>query len=73
MRRALMKVLPRHKPGLTYADVGQQVRLHLSQAEFPGGEKAGWWLKCVQLDLEAKGAIEREPKAKPLRWHRGDA
>jgi hypothetical protein len=35
----------------------------------PGGVKAGWWVKAVQLDQEAKGALVREP-TKPLRWHR---
>jgi uncharacterized protein YndB with AHSA1/START domain len=34
-----------------------------------GGAKAGWWTKCVQLDLEAKGTVVRKT-AKPLRWHR---
>lgn len=70
MRRALLKVLPRQKPGLTHAEMGQQLLPHLPDDEFPGGAKAGWWLKCVQLDLEAKGVIAREPTAKPLRWHR---
>jgi hypothetical protein len=51
-------------------ELGEQVRLHLPDDEFPGGAKAGWWTKCVQLDLEAKGVIVREPSAKPLRWHR---
>jgi hypothetical protein len=35
----------------------------------PGGAKAGWWVKTVQLDQEAKGSVVREP-GKPLRWHR---
>jgi hypothetical protein len=70
VRRALLKVLPRRQPGLTYAEMGEQVRQHLPDDEFPGGAKAGWWIKCVQLDLEAKGVIAREPSAKPLRWHR---
>lgn len=26
---------------------------------FPSGEKAGWWVVAVQLDLEAKGIIKR--------------
>jgi hypothetical protein len=39
---------------------------HLPVELFPGGAKAGWWAKTVQLDLEAKGIIARE-KAKPLR------
>ena len=33
-----------------------------------GGQTVGWWLKCVQLDLEAKGLIKRH--GKPLRWYR---
>lgn len=42
---------------------------HLPDDLFPGGAKAGWWSKAVQLDLEAKGVIARE-SSKPLRWHR---
>lgn len=30
-----------------------------------------WWAKCVQLDLEARGEVVRDAKAKPLRWRRG--
>lgn len=70
MRRALLKVLPREKPGLTQAQMWEQVLAHLPEDEFPGGAKAGWWTKCVQLDLEAKGVIERDRSAKPLRWNR---
>lgn len=73
MQRALLKVLPREKPGLTQAQMWEQVLAHLPEDEFPGGAKAGWWIKCVQLDLEAKGVIERDRSAKPLRWHRLDA
>jgi hypothetical protein len=35
---------------------------------FPGGEKAGWWVKAVQLDLEAKQVIARTPS--PVRLYR---
>lgn len=70
MRKALLKVLPSRKPGLTQAEMWEQVPPHLPQDEFPGGAKSGWWVKCVQLDLEAKGVIERDRSAKPLRWHR---
>ncbi len=41
---------------------------HLPQDLFPGGATSGWWLKCVQLDLEAKGMVIRE-NTKPLRFH----
>ena len=66
MRRAILRVLPRRSPGLTLADLAAAIRPHLPEALFPGGAKAGWWLKTVQLDLEAKGAVTRE-KVTPLR------
>lgn len=53
MRRALLKVLPSRTPGLTLADTLTAVLPHLPAALFPGGAHAGWWLKTVQLDLEA--------------------
>jgi hypothetical protein len=69
MRKAVLKVLPVAKPGLTVAEVQQRVLEHLPYALFPGGATAGWWMKAVQLDLEAKGIVKRE-KTSPLRLHR---
>jgi hypothetical protein len=69
MRRTLLDVLPRRSPGLTYAEMSSAVVSRLPADVFPGGARAGWWLKTVQLDLEAKGTITRE-KARPLRWRR---
>ena len=69
MRDALLHVLPTTAPGLTEAEFRDAVLPHLPDDLFPGGAKAGWWSKSVQLDLEAKGVIARE-SAKPLRWHR---
>ena len=66
MKRALLKVLPKKSPGLTVDEAHDGVRPHLPQDLFPNGAKAGWWLKAVQLDLEARGVIARE-KTKPLR------
>jgi hypothetical protein len=59
MRDALLRVLPDAPPGLTVAQAKTALLEHLSPDLFPGGEKAGWWLKAVQLDLEAKGVIRR--------------
>lgn len=70
MKITLLKVLPKKAPGLTGSEMSRAVLLHLPEAEFPGGAKSGWWLKCVQLDLEAKGVVIRETSSKPLRWHR---
>ncbi|MDD7970998.1 DUF6958 family protein [Roseinatronobacter alkalisoli] len=68
MRAALLSVLPKAAPGLTVAEAKMALLPLLPEALFPGGDKAGWWLKAAQLDLEAKGIIARE-NTKPLRLH----
>jgi hypothetical protein len=69
MREALLQVLPVGAPGLTVAEAKERLLPLLPDALFPGGDKAGWWLKAAQLDLEAKDVIRREA-TKPLRLHR---
>lgn len=69
MRDALLQVLPVGAPGLTVAEAKERLLPLLPEALFPGGDKAGWWLKAAQLDLEAKGVVRREA-TKPLRLHR---
>ncbi len=59
MRDALIAVLPAAPPGFTVAEAKAAVSSRLPDDLFPGGAKAGWWLKAVQLDLEAKGVIGR--------------
>jgi len=66
MKRAFLKILPKTSPGLTVVEIQERVIAHLPEELFPGGAKAGWWTKAVQLDLEAKGIVARE-KTKPLR------
>jgi hypothetical protein len=72
MRDALLEVLPARPPGLTREEILEAVPARLPEALYPGGAKAGWWSKAVQLDLEAKGVIVRE-SSRPLRWHRKPA
>ena len=55
MRDALLAVLPSEAPGLTVADAKEALLPLLPDSLFPQGKTAGWWLKAVQLDLEAKG------------------
>ncbi len=69
MKKAVLAVLSRKSPGLTVAELKARVLPLLPAAQFPGGDKAGWWLKAVQLDLEAKLLIARED-TKPLRLRR---
>ncbi len=69
MRKALLKALPSRSPGLTQSEMLKSLIPLLPTDLFPKGAKAGWWMKTVQLDLEAKGAVIREP-SKPLRWRK---
>ena len=69
MQQAIRKVLPTKSPGLTQAEIREAVMPILPEELFPGGAKAGWWAKTVQLDQEAKGSLVRET-TKPLRWYR---
>jgi hypothetical protein len=69
MREAVLAELPGEQPGLTPAELKARVVGRLPESLFPGGEKAGWWMKAVQLDLEAKRLIARGPTA-PVRLHR---
>jgi hypothetical protein len=69
MRDAVLAELPGEEPGLTPGELKARVLGRLPEALFPGGDKAGWWLKAVQLDLEAKRAIARAPAA-PVRLYR---
>jgi len=69
MKKAYLAVLPKAPPGMTVAEIGKDLLPHLSEDHFPGGAKAGWWAKAVQLDLEAKGVVARTD-GRPLRLYR---
>jgi hypothetical protein len=69
MSAAILKVAPDGPPGMTVAELKAHALPHLPEPLFPGGAKAGWWLKSVQLDLEAKGVIARTGTS-PLRLHK---
>ena len=69
MARVLMATLPTEPPGMTFAELQKAALPKLDPALFPGGAKAGWWAKSVQLDHEYRGLIVRT-KGSPLRFHR---
>lgn len=71
MREAVLAVLPTMPPGMTVEAVIAAVKPLLPAELFPGGEKAGWWVKAVQLDLEARQVIARTPS--PVRLYRRGA
>jgi hypothetical protein len=69
-RAALLRALTDAPLGLTQAEMIEATQRHLPEDLFPGGAKAGWWVECVQLDLEAKDLVVHDRAAKPLRWRR---
>jgi hypothetical protein len=69
VRDALLQVLPSEQPGMTPGDAKTAILHLLPDSLFPEGKTVGWWLKAVQLDLEAKGVVQREPKP-PVRLFR---
>lgn len=68
MHDAIVSVLKDQFEALDYATIKQGVKPLLPENLFPGGATSGWWIKCVQLDLEAKGRLVRT-KDKPLRFN----
>ena len=57
---------------LSFADLEDAVRSRLDERQvpkklFPKSGSVRWYCKAVQLDLEARGEIERQPKKSPLR------
>jgi hypothetical protein len=69
MREAVLRALPTEEPGMSVSDLIAKVKPKLPPELFPDGEKAGWWVKAVQLDLEAKKIIARAAKP-PVRLYR---
>lgn len=68
MKKVLTKVMPKKVPGITQGEMMAAVLKAVPKDVFPK-TTSYWWAKCVQLDLEARGELERE-ETKPLRWHR---
>lgn len=69
MEKAMLKAVPRKPPGSSWQEMLDAVEPLVSKEMFPGTTH-GWWMKSVQLNLEKQGRLLRDPKAKPLRWHR---
>ena len=69
MEAAMMAVVPSSAPGMTAKEIIAAVKPLLPEDLFPGGKTSGWWQKCVQLDLEARGRMARSDRS-PLRFWR---
>lgn len=65
MKDAMLRVMSSEP--MTAAQIKDAAKTHLPDDLFPAGATAGWWVKCVQLDLEAKKILVRHA-SKPLTW-----
>ena len=65
-RKAYLKFMPTKGPGLTQTEMHAAMKKALPSF----GSTAGWWMKTVQLDAEARGDVVRDKSSKPLRWKR---
>jgi len=68
VQKAYLAVLPDAPPGLTPAELQKRLAPLLPQDLFPRGAKAGWWMKAVQLDAEAKGLARRSERPPVRLW-----
>jgi hypothetical protein len=64
-RKAFLAFMPKVGPGLTQTEMFAAMRKALPAF----GSTAGWWMKTVQLDAEARGEVIRDG-GKPLRWRK---
>ena len=74
IREAMLAVLP-DGGWMSFADLEDAVRARLKEKRvpaklFPKSGSVRWYCKAVQLDLEARGEIERQPKQSPLHLRR---
>lgn len=58
MRRAILRLVPRSKGGVSLADVRAKLPGVLDRKVFGPSVSATWYLVAVKQDLEARGAIE---------------
>ncbi len=68
VKRVLWTYMPETPPGLTQDEMARLVVEKVSREIFEDAAKAPWWMKTVQLDLEAREVLIRE-KTRPTRWH----
>ena len=67
MLHALFAVTPRKGTGLTWAETFRAVLPHSPGDQLPGGAKAGWWVKAVQLQQGREGCPGARELSRPLR------
>jgi hypothetical protein len=70
IRKAILASVPRDKKGVTFKKLVVSVTGRVPRDLFAKRGSVAWYTKVVQLDLEAKGRIERIPGVTPQRLRR---
>jgi hypothetical protein len=70
IRQAMLAALSA-EAWMPFSELEEKVRVYLQEKDlpkalFPKPGSVRWYCKAVQLDLEARGEIERQPKKSPL-------
>jgi hypothetical protein len=60
VKRVLKALMPDTSPGLTQDEMARLVVENVSGSVFEDRNKGGWWMKAVQLDLEARNKRIRQ-------------
>ncbi|WP_420627393.1 DUF6958 family protein [Candidatus Leptofilum sp.] len=78
IREAMLATLPGStSDGMPFLEMEEKVAVYLADKSvpkemFPKPGSVRWYCKSVQLDLEAKGIIERLPKRTPIHLRKTD-
>lgn len=70
IRKAILASVPRNKEGVSFKELVASVASRVPGESFAKKGSVSWYTKVVQLDLEAKGEIERIPDVSPQRIRR---
>lgn len=66
-RDAILKAIPPGDSGLQFKLLPAEVTRHIPEEKRPQLGSVTWHVTSVKLDMEARGLLERLPKAKPQR------
>jgi hypothetical protein len=70
IRRAILAAVQRGGAAVTFKELVASVASRVPSELFPRKGSVSWYTKVVQLDLEARGQLERVPGETPQRIRR---
>ncbi|MEL6547138.1 MAG: hypothetical protein AAFQ82_21105 [Myxococcota bacterium] len=66
-RKVILSVVPKSQAGIAFSELPEKVKAEIAPEFLTDGERCGWWVTTVKLDLEAKGLLERFGSPQRLR------